>query len=294
MKKYFILLVSFIPIACVTKENKKDNVTIERRMMQTKTKGEGKSLVLVPGGLTGWVSWDPFVDYFASSRKVVQVQLLNVEYGLENKPLPEGYSVRTESEALAASLASLITDEKADFIGWSYGGLVLLDYALNHPENIHTLTLIEPPALWILKNNGTLSEDAKMMIDFLASVPGDKNEVTEDDLEKFLAFAGLTKPGESARQLPQWNTWVKFRQSLKNNSAVNDHSDKSSRLKEITYPVLLVKGTGSARFLHQIIDVMAMEIPNAKVVEFSGGHAPHIVSKDEFIKAIDSQFNAVK
>ena len=56
-------------------------------MMQSKIKGEGKPLVLVPGGLTGWVSWNPFVDSFATSRKVVQVQLLNVEYGLENKPL---------------------------------------------------------------------------------------------------------------------------------------------------------------------------------------------------------------
>ena len=262
-------------------------------MMQSKIKGEGKPLVLVPGGLTGWVSWNPFVDSFATSRKVVQVQLLNVEYGLENKPLPEGYSVRTESEALAASLVSNV-NEKADFIGWSYGGLVLLDYALNHRENIHTLTLIEPPALWILKNNGALDEDAKKMVNFLASVPGDKKEVTEDDLEKFLEFAGFTKPGEPARQLPQWNTWIKFRQSLRNNPAVNAHRDENIRLKGITYPVLLVKGTGSARFLHQIIDACASEIPNAKVVEFPGGHAPHIVSKDEFLKAIDSLYSTVK
>lgn len=267
---------------------------MDHLIMQTKSKGNGKPLVLVPGGLTGWVSWDPFVDHFASSRKVVQVQLLNVEYGLENKPLPEDYAVRTESEALAASLASLNVKEKADFIGWSYRGLVLLDYALNHPENIHSLTLIEPPALWILKNNEAVDEETKKMVNFLASVPGDKEEVTEDDLEKFLEFAGFIKPGESARQLPQWNTWVKFRQSLRNNRAVNEHSDKTSRLREIIYPVLLVKGTGSARFLHQIIDALAREIPDSKLVEFPAGHAPHIVSKDEFLKAIDSLYDEAK
>ncbi len=32
--------------------------------MQYKIQGEGPALVLVPGGLTGWLSWDAFIPEF--------------------------------------------------------------------------------------------------------------------------------------------------------------------------------------------------------------------------------------
>ena len=68
----------------------------EKLTMSYKITGEGSPLVLVPGGLTGWVSWDPFVPHFAKGKRVIQVQLLNVQYGLENKSLPRNYGVSTK------------------------------------------------------------------------------------------------------------------------------------------------------------------------------------------------------
>jgi hypothetical protein len=58
--------------------------------MQYKVHGEGPALVLVPGGLTGWLSWDSFIPEF-NENKIIQLQLLNVQYGLENKLLPDFY-----------------------------------------------------------------------------------------------------------------------------------------------------------------------------------------------------------
>src|SRR5688572_4080880 len=98
--------------------------------MQFKSKGDGQPVVLVPGGLTGWVSWDAFADHFTTSHQVVQVQLMSVQYGLEKKALPPDYSVRMESQALKAALDAAGVTSKADFIGWSYGGMILLDFAL--------------------------------------------------------------------------------------------------------------------------------------------------------------------
>ncbi len=46
---------------------------------------------------------------------------------------------------------------------------------------------------------------------------------------------------------------------------------------------VLVKGTGSAKFLYQIIDALAVQLPHAQVVEMPTGHAPHIVSMDRFL-----------
>ena len=67
------------------------------------------------------------------------------------------------------------------------------------------------------------------------------------------------------------------------------------RLKNFQPPVLLVKGTGSTNWLHHIIDGLSETIPHSRVVEFPGGHAPHIVSTDKFISALEKfQNDSVK
>jgi pimeloyl-ACP methyl ester carboxylesterase len=215
--------------------------------LQVKVKGEGNPILLVPGGLTGWKSWEPFVEIFsAQNRKVISVQLLSVEYGLENKQLPYNYSVKTESRALAATLDSLGYNFPVDIVAWSFGALTSLDFALDHPDRIRTLTLIEPPAFWVLRENGQLDMQSLNILNFFESLHGN---ITDDMLEVFLEGAGFVKPGESPRDLPQWQQWLPFKQSLRNCPSVATHRDDLNRLQQLNSPVLLFKGTGSIAVL---------------------------------------------
>lgn len=248
--------------------------------MQCEVTGSGIPLVLVPGGLTGWASWEPFVKSFSEKRTVIRVQLLGVHFGLENRPLPEGYSVKTESGALAATLDSLGHKMPVDIVAWSFGAFTSLDYALDHPDGIRTLTLIEPPAMWVLRVTGKWDDEAQQTADFMQTFHG---EITEDMLAEFSEHAGLVPPGQSARELPQWDYWVPFRRSLRINPFVVSHNDDVERLKKFQPPTLLVKGTGSTTWLHDIIDGLSENIPHSQVVEFPGGHAPHLVSRDRFL-----------
>jgi pimeloyl-ACP methyl ester carboxylesterase len=257
------------------------NAMVETLKLQAKVSGDGIPLLLVPGGLTGWKSWEPFVEIFSTKqRKVIRVQLINVEYGIENQPLPDNYSVKTESRALAATLDSLGYYIPLDIVAWSYGALVTLDYALDHPERIRTLTIIEPPAIWVLREKGALDVETQQTLNFFESLHGD---ITEDMLAAFLQEAGFVKPGESPRNLPQWTQWLPFRQSLRNSPAIVVQRDKLKRLQDFKQPVLLVKGTGSVPFLHHIIDGLSSNLPNSHIIELPGGHAPHIVSRDKFL-----------
>ena len=61
------------------------------------------------------------------------------------------------------------------------------------------------------------------------------------------------------------------------------HSDDAARLRAFQRPVLLVKGTGSSHFLHEIIAGLASAMPHAEMVEFPGGHAPQIAAMDAFL-----------
>ena len=257
----------------------------ETLKMQTKINGEGRPIILVPGGLTGWQSWEPFIEIFSSKgREVILVQLLSVQYGIEKRELPPNYSVKTESASLAAALDSLGYHEPLDFVAWSFGALTTLDFALDNPERIRTLTLIEPPAIWILRETGMINEQTMRIFNFFETLTG---EITEDMLASFLMEAGFVKEGLTARELPQWNGWLPFRRSLRNCPAAVHHRDKLNRLKNFNHPVLLFKGTGSAPFLHNIIDGLDSAFPDSKVIEMAGGHAPHIVSRENFLVELE-------
>lgn len=247
--------------------------------MQSEIKGEGDPLVLVPGGLTGWLSWLPFSERLAASRKVVRLQLLSVQLGLEGKPLPEGYSPATEKEALAETLKALDLIRPSDFAAWSYGAEVTLDFALDHPDWVRTLTLIEPPAYWVLP---TLDTEAKRQREDDVRLPRDS--VSDDDLEHFLHRAALVPPGSNPRELAQWPLWVQHRQSLRAVPFIADYLGDRGRFPKLTAPTLLVKGTGGDSLTHKVIDELARHLPNAQVAEWPGGHAPHIVSMESFLE----------
>ncbi len=248
--------------------------------MQVKTSGQGPPLVLVPGGLTGWLSLEPHTERLSGTRKVVNVQLLNVEYGFRNQELPPDYSVKVESWALGVTLDEIGISHSLDFVAWSYGALITLDYALDNPERIRSLTLIEPPAFWLLHALGEVNEETRKIEDFLRSLQGD---ITEDKLEQFLCTVGLCPPEQSARQLPQWPLCVQYRQSLRSDAAILKHEDDPQRLRAFQKPVLLVQGTGSGSLNHQITGLLAKLLPKAKVIELPGGHAAPIVSMDQFL-----------
>jgi pimeloyl-ACP methyl ester carboxylesterase len=249
--------------------------------MQWETTGEGATLVLAPGGLTGWLSWIPHVERLSATRKVVRVQLLSVQLGLEGQPLPPGYSPKTESTALANTLESLGLTPPVDFAGWSYGAEITLDFALDNPGWVRTLTIIEPPAYWVLPS---LDPEAKRALDEEQRLS--RNDVTEDHLEAFLQRTALVPPGRNPRDLPQWPLWVRHRQSLRANPSIAEYQGDSRRLPAFAPPALLVKGTGSAPILHRIIDELARQLPNAQVTEWPGGHAPHIVSMEPFLERL--------
>ena len=252
-------------------------------VMKSERTGAGNSVVLVPGGLTGWLSWEPHAKQLSQGYRVSRVQLLSVDLGLRGEPLPPNYSVDYEATALTRTL-----DQegiaRAHFIPWSYGAEITLHFALDHPDRIRTLTLIEPPAVWVLRSRAPLSGDVLTQQKTLRSLgPGDVNE---SQLEWFLHFAGIIPPAADPKTLPQWPVWVKHRQSLRTGDLAFRHHDDIRRVRGFNRPVLLVKGEGSASFLHQIIDILGGEFPNARVEKLPGGHAPQLGSMGKFMEIL--------
>ena len=92
--------------------------------------GDGATVVLLGGGLLGADGWGDVPRVLAKTRRVINLQSLAVQYGLENRSLPNGYSIHTEVSALRRTLDSTGV-LKADIIGMSHGGVTALAQTLS-------------------------------------------------------------------------------------------------------------------------------------------------------------------
>src|SRR5688572_25424056 len=67
---------------------------------QTRVLGSGSPVVLLGGGLLGADGWGGVPEVLARTHRVVSVQSLAVQYGLEDRALPKNYSLQMEVAAL--------------------------------------------------------------------------------------------------------------------------------------------------------------------------------------------------
>lgn len=256
---------------------------MNQRMLLHEIKGQGEPIVLVPGGLSGWLSWIPHAERLSAHRKVIRVQLRSIELAEAGKPFPNDYNPSTEVEGLRATVDELGL-ESFDLAGWSYGGLVALTFALDNPERVRTLTVIEPAAGWIVRETGhaarALAESEKVE----RSLEG--QEVSVDDLKEFLVRVGVATPGEDFEAMPQWPVWVRNRQVLSLNGTIYDYEDSLERLRALEVPILAVKGSEGSEDLTTIVDDLVANTPRSRSLELSGGHACHIEDIDRFLKEL--------
>lgn len=262
---------------------------MEPRVLTYDIAGEGDRLVLVPGGLTGWVSWIPHQERLSGHHQVIRVQPIHNELGSAGKPGDPSYTAEVERESLRLTLDELGIGE-ADFAGWSAGGKALIEFTLAYPARVRSLALVEPAAYWILKELGQTDSRLDESYEFLYGLAG--REVTEDDLARFLGFGGFVEDPAQVRSHPYWDRWVSHRMALSWLSEEVFRSGRSVKdLSLITCPVLLVKGTVTEPWEKRVVDILGVYLPNARVVELEGDHAAHIQSIDRFLEELEAHLH---
>ncbi len=259
---------------------------MEPRVLRYDDRGKGEPIVLVPGGLTGWLSWIPHQERLAARYRVIRVQPIHNELGSAGQPGEPGYTAETERESLRMTLEHLGIGG-AHFAGWSGGGRALIEFAFGYPERVRSLALVEPAAHWILEELGERAEEVEANIAFVHGLMG--AEVTEDDLARFLEIAGFVQPGEEARAHPNWDRWEGHRMALSWQGEQLDRSGRNAEeLSKIEQPTLLFKGTTTGKWEKRVVDILGERLPNATVLELPGDHACHIQNIDRFLEELDT------
>lgn len=259
---------------------------MKARPLKFDAAGTGDPIVLVPGGLTGWLSWIPHQERLATRHQAIRVQPIHNELGSAGKPGDPTYSRETEQESLRRTLDEMGI-ERFHLAGWSAGGKTALDFAISAPERIRSLTLVEPAAYWILEEVDEVDPELEQFIDYLHSLAG--KIITEDDLARFLSNAGFVEDPAAARQDPYWERALPHRMTLSWLSEDLMGSDHGvADLARLETPVLLTKGTRTEPWEQRVVDLLGKNLPSARVVEIEGTHAHHIESIDRFIDELEA------
>jgi pimeloyl-ACP methyl ester carboxylesterase len=195
-----------------------------------------------------------------------------------------------ESEAIRNTLDSLQIKEPILLVGHSYGGVIAIDFALNHPDQVRSLVLIEPPVFGIAEAKNESPEGMREMMELVKELtPG--AEITERHVERFRC-ALLNCDSVSIRQHPQWAAWVKQKNRLRGLSAIREYKPDLNKIQKFRQHVLVVTGTGTVFFHKRINKLLVMEFPFAREISIQSGHAIPTSAPAELTRSLLDFFKA--
>ena len=246
---------------------------------------DGVPILLFPTlSLPGWVTWRHFVDDLKTRRPVITFQALGNRRAFEGDPVTRDYGVRAENRALRVALERAGLRPPYDIVGHSAGGTAALDFALDHPREARSLTLVEPGPSWVLQGRGRADAATRAFLrQRLARYSG---PVTKTRYASLLRHSYGIK-GYDPRPKPYWPNLCAYMRNMMFRKAFLTHADDPQRLAQVSCPVLLIQGTESDPFHRNVMRALDSMLPHAQYVEMPGGHVPHFGDgREPFLKLL--------
>ncbi len=175
--------------------------------------------------------------------------------------------------ALTTRIAAALIDKRADLIGHSYGATVALRLAMEQPEKVRSLTLIEPP-----------------LLSLAAGTPGyEKHEGAMAGFEEAVEAGDLATAGKIFHEAVNPDTpWESLPDRHRDRFTarvggvmaergvtVHDAAGLGvpGRIESVTQPVLLIEGSESPQVMRDVQTVLSARLPNVRrMVVIGAGH----------------------
>lgn len=218
--------------------------------------GRGRPLVLVHGLGGSAENWARMMPGLTSRRRVYALDLLG--FGRSDRP-DVYYSINLQTELLACFLASLGLNY-VDLGGWSMGGWVALNFALNHPGMVRRIFVVN-------------SAGMSFNLHFAATLFQPKTVEAGQELLNLLTPQARLIPRFVTRDLvremqPSRPVVMRTMHSMMAGSELLD-----GKLGRLQAPVLIVWGKQDALIPLACGEEMHRQIPNSILAIFDGcGH----------------------
>jgi pimeloyl-ACP methyl ester carboxylesterase len=275
MKQSFIFLLILLSQFVAQAQPKTKQVLIE---------GSGPPVVLLHGGTFDYNSYANHSKLLADSFTVIRMLQFNVQYANEGRTLPESYSVRTESQAVKATLDSLKITQPVILVGHSYGGVIAFDLAMSHPSSVKSLVLVEAPLFDIAKTRGEYSEKMKQ-IDEMSRHFTPQATITEEMIAGFRCKMTNCDTFD-IRKHPMWPRWLQQKDRLRGLSVVPGYKVDFNKLRAFQNPVLIVTGINTIEPNQTIDKLLSREFPNAKRGSLPGDHIAIYPKAEVFVQML--------
>ena len=238
------------------------------RILHTQISGSGPDLVLIHGwGLHGGV-WDAFVPLLEPRFRVLRVDLP----GHGNS----GWSDETTLADMTAAVLA-VAPAAAAWLGWSLGGLVAMDAALQAPARVRALLLLASSPCFVRRPDWQFAMLPALLDTFAAELQQDYLRT----LNRFLALQvrGSDNGGAVLRML-RTQLLAKGEPSpaaLRAGLEILRNTDLRDGLGALASPALVVAGDRDTLIPGAAARATADLMPNAAVEIVAGaGHAPFI------------------
>ncbi|MBL8088821.1 MAG: alpha/beta hydrolase [Anaerolineales bacterium] len=265
-------------------------VEINDLTVHYKIYGEGETVfILLHGFGASLFSWHEITQPLSTYGTVIAYD--RPAFGLTERPMEwEGenpYSQASQIELLI-HLMNTLRIEKAILVGNSAGGTIAMLTALQHPERVEALILVDPavyegggaPA-WIrpLLNTPQMNHLGPLFArqiqtrgpEIVQMAWHDPSKITNEIMD------GYTKPLQA-------ENWDKALWYL---TVSSRESELQNQLQNFDLPILIITGDDDRIVPTEQSIRLASEIPNAQLVVIpQSGHVPHEEKPNEFMQAV--------
>ena len=177
--------------------------------------------------------------------------------------------------------------DRLTLLGYSWGGLLALLYALEHPERVAAVALVSTApaaARWRAEFERRFAErmaDPRIKAARAALKPGDRRGAFA------LSVAGYFRDPERAVELTPFRVTARTQQAVWDSLGEYDLTDRLRRTfpAGARPPALLIHGTFDPMPIEGAREIAALL--DAPLVELATGHAPHVEATADFVRALD-------
>ncbi len=246
---------------------------VENGQLYYQTAGEGPAILLLHAGVADHSMWEPQLEPFSQGHQVITYDLRG--YG-KSRTESAPFSNRQDIYDLLMHLGV----DKAILVGNSRGGIIALDFALEHPEMVTAI-------VWVCGGVSGADHDAPQAeIDWFNNLETRweaKDWATLSDLEAHTWADGV---GQSEDRAPA-PVRDRVRQMIYDNYTRQDGEGEPrpldppavGRLDQITCPVFVIIGDLDTSGTRASADLLSEKLPNAETVHFPS--VAHMVSMEE-------------
>ena len=246
--------------------------------------GDGRPVVLVHGSASSSRQWRKLVERLSGRYRILAADLCATD------GTGGGLAAFTFT-ADCALVARLIEmgGGGTHLVGHSYGGVIAARIAIDRPQALASLSLIEPSCFHLLAEAGKAAEHAEIVAvcerQQRAYAAGDPEKSAQGFIDYWMGEGVWTAMPERRREMIV-DTLQKFPHDW---HGTNDPVTRLAGYRTLAVPTLLIRARDTVRPSARIVDLLAALLPNCELVEVAhGGHMSPLTNPDPVNAAIEA------